>query len=89
MTLRKSQALEFLNGANMPSKFRFREKEIERIQGFLESCLSRERKGYRFLMVTGSPGAGKSLSINSVLSGLECQVIRLNANLVKTVGEVQ
>lgn len=25
LTLRKTQALEYLNGANMPSKFRFRE----------------------------------------------------------------
>jgi Cdc6-like AAA superfamily ATPase len=40
-------------------------------------------------MVTGSPGAGKTLSINSVLAGCECEVIRLNANLVRTVAEVQ
>ena len=40
-------------------------------------------------MVTGSPGAGKTLSINSVLSKIECDVIRLNANMVKTIAEVQ
>lgn len=31
ITLRKTQALEFLNGVNMPSKFRFREDEIDKI----------------------------------------------------------
>lgn len=73
----------------MPSKFRFRERELERINSFLSECLGGKKKGYRFLMVTGSPGAGKTLCLNSVLSGLECEVLRLNANVVRSVGEVQ
>lgn len=56
----------------MPSKFRFREEEIEKITNFLTSCINKEKKGYRFLMVTGSPGAGKTLTVNSVLSSLDC-----------------
>ena len=40
-------------------------------------------------MVTGSPGAGKTLCLNSVLAGCECEVLRLNANVVRSVGEVQ
>jgi hypothetical protein len=89
LTLRKMETLEFLNGANMPSKFRFREAEIEKISAFLTSCINKEKKGYRFMMITGSPGAGKTLSVNSVLSSLDCEVIRMNANIVKSVAEVQ
>lgn len=40
-------------------------------------------------MVTGSPGAGKTLSLNYILSNLDCDVVRLNANIVKTVADVQ
>ena len=36
-------------------------------------------------MVTGSPGAGKTLSINHVLGKVQCEVIRMNANIVKTI----
>ena len=73
----------------MPSTFRFREAETKRIKTFLESCLKREHKGYRFIMLTGSPGAGKTLCINSVLKDLECDVIRMNANIVKSIEGVQ
>ena len=40
-------------------------------------------------MVTGSPGAGKTLSITSVLADLDYEVIRFNANIIKTVKDVQ
>lgn len=40
-------------------------------------------------MVTGAPGAGKSLCANSVLSKIDCTIIKLNANIVKTLSEVQ
>ena len=49
----------------------------------------KEKKGYRFMMITGSPGAGKTLSVNSVMSKMKCEVIRMNANVVKNVAEVQ
>lgn len=35
LMLRKAQAVDLLNGAEMPSKFRFREKEMARMEGFL------------------------------------------------------
>jgi len=57
-----------LNGTHMPGKFKFRDQEIERINAFLESCIKGEKKGFKFLMITGSPGSGKTLSANSVLS---------------------
>lgn len=41
------------------------------------------------MMVTGSPGAGKTLSVNSVMSKMQCEVIRMNANVVKSVANVQ
>jgi hypothetical protein len=40
-------------------------------------------------MVTGSPGAGKTMCANSVLASLNCDIIRMNANLVKSIAEVQ
>ena len=89
LTLRKMEVLDYLNGTNMPAKFRFREQELEKIDSFLQTCVKKEKKGYRFLMVTGSPGAGKTLCINSALVNLDCEVIRLNANIVKTLADVQ
>jgi Cdc6-like AAA superfamily ATPase len=86
--MRKAEAISLLNGTKMPSKFRFREKEIERIEGFLEAC-GKEEKGIRFLMLTGSPGAGKSLCANTVLARRKMKVIKLNANIVKSLQEVQ
>ena len=89
LMLRKAQAIDLLNGAKMPNKFRFREKEMGKMEVFLETCLSGEKKGLRFLMVTGAPGAGKTLSVNSVLSRRGCKVISMNANIVKTLQEAQ
>jgi Cdc6-like AAA superfamily ATPase len=83
------EALEHLSGTNMPPSFRFRDKETQAIQRFIHDCLKMDKKGFRFLMVTGSPGAGKTLCLNSVLNKVECKVIRLNANMVKTIAEVQ
>ena len=40
-------------------------------------------------MLTGSPGAGKTLSINKVLKNTECEVIRMNANTIKSIEQVQ
>jgi broad-specificity NMP kinase len=40
-------------------------------------------------MLTGSPGAGKSLCANHLLSKLKHLVIKLNANIVHTIPEVQ
>ena len=87
--LRKAEALDLLNGTSVPSKFRFREQEIERIQTFVSSCVEEDRKGFKFLMITGAPGAGKSLCANSVLSKMGCKVIKMNANIVKSLAEVQ
>lgn len=45
-------------------------------------------------MVTGSPGAGKTLTVSHVLAKMEKEktvfkVIKFNANIVKTVRDVQ
>lgn len=87
--LRKAEALHLLNGTSIPSKFRFREQEKERIQSFVTSCVKEDHKGFKFLMITGAPGAGKSLCANSVLSHMGCKVIKMNANIVKSLAEVQ
>lgn len=87
--LRKIQAIELLNGTHMPSNFKFRDHEIERINAFLDTCIKGEKKGYKFLMITGSPGSGKTLSANSILSKRQCEIIKMNANMIKTVSQVQ
>jgi nucleoside-triphosphatase THEP1 len=43
-------------------------------------------------MVTGSPGSGKTLSVNAVLHKLELneyQIIALNSNMIKKKKDVQ
>jgi Cdc6-like AAA superfamily ATPase len=43
-------------------------------------------------MVTGSPGSGKTLSVNSVLQKLDqndLKIISLNSNMLKTKKDVQ
>lgn len=62
---------------------------MERIGAFLEACVKEEKKGFRFLMLTGSPGAGKSLCTNTLLSKMGIKVIKINANLVRSLKEVQ
>lgn len=59
------------------------------MEAFLQTCLSGEKKGLRFLMVTGAPGAGKTLTANAVLSERGCKAISMNANIVKTLQEAQ
>lgn len=89
LQLRRAEALELLSSGKVPSKFRFRQNQIERISAFVNSCMSHSKKGYRFLMITGSPGAGKSLCTNTILSKIKCTIIKMNANIVKTLAEVQ
>jgi len=55
----------------------------------LEECIKDEKKGTRFMMLTGSPGAGKSLCANTLLSKHKIRVIKMNANVVKSLQEVQ
>jgi Cdc6-like AAA superfamily ATPase len=40
-------------------------------------------------MVTGSPGLGKTLSVTSVLREVRSRVLQFNANLTKTLKDVQ
>lgn len=55
----------------------------------MEDCERGRRKGFRFLMVTGSPGLGKTLSVTSVLREVRSRVLQFNANLTKTLKDVQ
>lgn len=43
----------------------------------------------KVLMLTGSPGAGKTLCANYILKKLPYKIVNLNANLVKNLKEVQ
>jgi Cdc6-like AAA superfamily ATPase len=40
-------------------------------------------------MVTGSPGLGKTVSVGKVLSSSDCSVLAINANIVRSLREVQ
>ena len=56
----------------MPKNFNFRDEEVKDIVKYIESCLANKNKNkYKILMVTGSPGAGKTLSVSHVLTKLE------------------
>jgi broad-specificity NMP kinase len=47
--------------------------------------MSGKKKGYKILMITGSPGAGKTLSTSNILLKMKYLVIRLNANIIKSI----
>lgn len=40
-------------------------------------------------MLTGSPGAGKSLTVHSLLAKHSCKIIKMNANVVRSLQDVQ
>lgn len=40
-------------------------------------------------MVTGSPGLGKTESVTRVLSQASCEVVSINANITRSLREVQ
>ena len=42
--LKKAEAVDLLNGTKMPSSFRFREKEMGRIEAFLDACVKEKKK---------------------------------------------
>lgn len=74
----------------MPTKFRFREEEIETIEKKIEGFLGKERTNVpKIIMITGSPGAGKTLSTNFILKKCAYKVIALNSNVVKKKKDVQ
>jgi len=55
----------------MPKNFSHREKELKELKKYVEDCLTKKNKSkYKIMMVTGSPGAGKSLSVNHILAKL-------------------
>jgi Cdc6-like AAA superfamily ATPase len=78
-----------LNGTDEITEFKYREKEIEEIEDFVWGIESATKRGCRFLMVTGSPGLGKTLSVTHVLKRASCKVIALNANITKSLKEIQ
>lgn len=51
--------------------------------------MSGKMKGYKILMITGSPGAGKTLSVSTILNKLKYRVVRINGNIIKSVKDVQ
>lgn len=62
---------------------------MEEIEQFVREIGNGSRKGCRFLMVTGSPGLGKTVSVGKVLSRTDCPVLSINANMVRSLREVQ
>ncbi len=55
----------------MPKSFNHRETELKELTKYIDDCLNKKNKNkYKILMVTGSPGAGKTLSVNHILTKL-------------------
>ncbi len=56
----------------MPKNFNYRDEELNEISKYIDDCLNKKNKNkYRVLMVTGSPGAGKTLSVSHVLTKMQ------------------
>lgn len=41
------------------------------------------------MMITGAPGLGKTLTVRAVLQKVKCAVITLNANMAKSLRDIQ
>lgn len=87
--MRKAEALDMLNGSEDEGDFRHREEEIDEIESFVKEVGKGARKGCRFLMVTGSPGLGKTVSVGRVVERNYCPVLAINANITRSLREVQ
>lgn len=91
--MRIYEAKRILCGEQLPSKFKFRDKETKEIETSIRNFLSGKKDyKYRILMLTGSPGAGKTLCANNVLHKLEeedFKVLYLNSNMIKKKTDVQ
>ncbi|KAK8822755.1 hypothetical protein WA556_001648 [Blastocystis sp. ATCC 50177/Nand II] len=64
-----ASVLEWFDTTKKPTTILCRETESKRINDFLSSCLDNEKGGS--LYICGSPGIGKSLLMNNVLSALK------------------
>jgi Cdc6-like AAA superfamily ATPase len=62
---------------------------VKEINEFVRKCEVEKKLGCRILMVSGSPGLGKTLSVSTVLETTKCEVISFNANRTRTFREVQ
>ncbi|KAK8827039.1 hypothetical protein WA577_007540, partial [Blastocystis sp. JDR] len=64
-----ASVLEWFDTTKKPTTILCRETESKRINDFLSSCLDNEKGGS--LYICGSPGIGKSLLMNNILSALK------------------
>ena len=89
--LRAAEAFEILKGSNNPSQISYRDKEIDEIKNCIENLINdtTNNNKCKVLMLTGSPGAGKTLCANFILKKMPYKIINLNANLVKNLKQVQ
>ena len=65
--IQKTEALHLLSGLEYPTHFGSRAQELYQIDLFIKECIKKERKGCRFLMITGAPGLGKTLTVTTAL----------------------
>lgn len=85
--MRVCEANKILKGEILPTNFKFRGKEAEEIEGKILSLMSNKKLLCKVVMISGSPGAGKTMTTNSILQKLESvkgyKIISLNANKIK------
>ena len=55
----------------LPTNFKFREKEAEEIEEKILSLMSNKKLLCKVVMISGSPGAGKTMTTNSILQKLQ------------------
>ena len=90
--MKKFEALDVLKGTNHPSQIRYRDQQIIQIKKYIDLFLNSNTKRAskcRIIMITGSPGAGKTLCTNHILRKSPYKIINLNANLIKNLTQVQ
>lgn len=68
--MRVCQAKKILAGEILPTNFKFRGKEAQEIEGNILSLMSNKKLLCKVVMITGSPGAGKTMTTNSILQKL-------------------
>lgn len=61
------------------------------IESGIDNLIAPNKKGTkcRVLMITGSPGLGKTLCVGQILNKCSYKVICLNCNVIKSLREVK
>ena len=85
---RRAEVKHLLEAKHHSGVVLFRQEEMGSIREFVEKCRGGE-KGLKFMMVTGLPGLGKTLTITTTLRQSGVLVIAINAIQAESLQKVQ